>query len=331
MKKKPAGRKKADEALTTLASIHFLPISGRDRPSEMPAGRDGEKSRAEGRVRARPKQHAYAERKVERKAMERPQAWGRDGGRARPRQHAHVERKAVGGGGDNDGHGEKVPTGIPGLDEVMGGGFERNSVNVIRGGTGTGKTIFCLQFLYNGVMKYKEPGIYLSFAEQEKSVMRTAKSINCDLEAGNDFAFIRHSPHEVDRILKEGGGTIRDMIDSIGAKRLVIDSLTAYSLFFDSAYRRNEGVLALMDILKSWNVTTLVTDEADVDLRTLEAGRLGFLSDSLLHMYYLRTDSVRVRGIEIVKMRHTPHAAKVLPFKIENKGIVVYPNSQLLL
>ncbi len=225
---------------------------------------------------------------------------------------------------------DRVPTGIKGLDGIMGGGFEKNSVNLLRGGTGSGKTIFCLQFLYNGMTEYKEPGVYLSFSEQRNSLMMTAEGVGCRLDDNGDFAFIRHSPHEVERILKEGGGTIRDVIDSLGAKRLVIDSLTAYSLFFDSDYRKNEGVLALMDIVKSWNITTVVTDEREVDLRSLENGRLGFLSDSIIHMYYLRTDSVRVRGIEVVKMRHSPHADRIVPFRIEKKGITVYPGTQLL-
>jgi KaiC/GvpD/RAD55 family RecA-like ATPase len=227
----------------------------------------------------------------------------------------------------------RVPTGIKGLDDIMGKGFETNSVNLIRGGTGTGKTIFCLQFLYNGAKKYDEPGVYISFSEPKESIYDTASGVGCDLEElekKGKFAFIKHSPHEVERILKEGGGTLRDTIDDLKAKRLVIDSLTAYALFFENPYRASEGILGLFDILKGWDITSIVTDEKEVDLQSLESGRLGFLSDSIIHMYYLRTDSVRVRGLEIVKMRHTSHSDRILPFRIEKNGIVVYPDMQLL-
>lgn len=228
---------------------------------------------------------------------------------------------------------ERVPTGVPGLDEVIEGGLERRSITLVRGGGGCGKTILSLQFLHTGCTKYDEPGAFISFSESKASIYKTGELFGYDLaklEEQEKFAFIRHSPHEVDRILKEGGGTVRDTLESIGAKRLVVDSVTAYSIFFDSPYRENEGVLSLFEILKSWNVTALVTEERDVHLNTIESGRLGFLTDSILHLYHVRTDSSRVRGIEIVKMRHTTHSEKVMPFKIDRKGLVVYPDTQLL-
>ncbi|MEW6748092.1 MAG: ATPase domain-containing protein [Candidatus Micrarchaeota archaeon] len=224
-------------------------------------------------------------------------------------------------------------TGIAGLDSLMGGGFEAEGTNLIRGSTGSGKTLFCLQSLVSACDRYDECGAFISFEESKESVYRSAKGIGCDLSAlekKGKFVFARYSPHEVAAIIKEGGGMIRDSIEAVGAKRVAIDSLTAYSLLFETPYESNEGLLALFEILNRWKVTTLLTDEKDVDISSSESGRLGFLSDSIIHLYNVRTGQTRARAMEVVKMRHAVHSNKLIPFKIEKRGIVIYPDMQLL-
>ena len=225
---------------------------------------------------------------------------------------------------------DRVPSGIPGLDKLVEGGLEKNSVTLIKGGTGSGKTIFSLQFLFEGCQEYGEPAVFISFAESKRSVYTTALRFGWEidkLEKKGSFAFIKQSPHEVERILKEGGGTIKDTIDSVGAQRIVIDSLTAYSMMFKTGYELSEGVLELMDLVKSWNCTAIVTDEDPTDVHRIESGRLGFLSDGLLHLYYIRKDPGKFRALEIIKMRHTNHSDRIHLFKIEKQGIKVYPET----
>lgn len=223
---------------------------------------------------------------------------------------------------------DRVASGIPGLDELIQGGFKPNSVTTLRGGTGTGKTMFSLQYLYNGASRYDEAGVFISFGEAQDSVYEIGDDLNWDLHAmekKGKFAFLRYTPYDIDRILKEGGGNIKDTIDSIRASRVVIDSLTAYSILFESAYKRNQGIVQLFDILKSWQCTVLVTDEQDTTAQSTEAGNLGFLTDGLIHLYHERRESGRFRGIEVIKMRHTAHADSVYLFKMEKGGIRVYP------
>src|SRR3989344_660033 len=223
---------------------------------------------------------------------------------------------------------ERVSTGIPGFDQLIEGGLEKGSVTMLRGGTGSGKTIFSLQFLYEGCIRSKEPGIFISIAESQESLYTTGKRFGWDFtrhEKEGKFAFIKQSPHEVERILKEGGGSIKDTIDSVKAKRIVIDSLTAYSMMFKTTYEVNEGVLELMDMLKGWGCTTLVTDEEDIDVRRIESSRLGFLSDGLVHLYYVRKDHGKFRAVEIIKTRHTQHSDRMYLFKIGKSGVQVFP------
>lgn len=221
---------------------------------------------------------------------------------------------------------ERVPSGIPGLDGMIGGGFVKNSTNLVRGGTGSGKTLMCLQYLYHGAIQYDEPGIYLSFAESDSMVYQHGKLFNWDLEglaARNRFAVIRYQPHEIVKIIDEGGGVIRDTVESMGARRLVIDSLTAYEMIFENTYRANESVLSLLEILRKWNTTSLVTSESSISPKKDGRGRLGFLTDGILHLYFTRRGLHRERAIEVIKMRDTVHSDEVRLFQLDRKGISV--------
>ncbi|MBI5046579.1 hypothetical protein HZC07_02505 [Candidatus Micrarchaeota archaeon] len=221
---------------------------------------------------------------------------------------------------------DRVPTGISGLDKLIEGGFPRNSSIMVRGGSGTGKTIFCLQWLYEGATKENEPGIFLSFAESKQAVYNHGKAFNWDLEdltKKGKFAEIRYEPHEVASIIEEGGGTIRDTIETIGAKRLVIDSLTAYQMLFESRYKANEAILSLFEILNRWNTTTLVTSEYPVSPNRESRERLGFLTDSIINFYRLREKKGRQRYLEVVKMRDTNHNDRINPFTICKSGVIV--------
>jgi circadian clock protein KaiC len=225
------------------------------------------------------------------------------------------------------GHGfvvERAPSGVPGLDEMISGGLVRNSTTLVRGGTGSGKTLFCLQYLYEGIMKYDEPGIYLSFAESESMVYQHGKLFSWDLEAlaaRNKFAVIRYQPHEIVKIIDEGGGVIRDTFEALGAKRLAIDSLTAYEMLFENQYRANESVLSLLEILRKWNTTSLVTSESPTSPLKDGRGRLGFLTDGIMHLYFTRKGIHRQRAFEVIKMRDTAHSDEIRMLHLDQKGI----------
>ncbi len=227
---------------------------------------------------------------------------------------------------------ERVPTGIDGFDEIVQGGFVRGSTIMLSGGAGTGKTIFGSQYLFNGATRFNESGIYISFNETKDAIYRHAKMFGWDfqkLEDEGKFAFIKYEPHEVDRIIGEGGGSIKDTIDAIGAKRIVIDSITSYTLLFDSVYKESEAILDLFSILKRWGITTLVIAEVGETGMERTQDRSVFLSDGVILTYYLRKELSRTRAIEVIKMRDTFHLEKICPFTITNKGVIVFPEAQV--
>ncbi|MEW6329531.1 MAG: ATPase domain-containing protein [Candidatus Micrarchaeota archaeon] len=227
---------------------------------------------------------------------------------------------------------ERVPSGINGLDELITGGFEKESTILVCGDAGSGKSTFALQFLYNGAVAHNEPGVYISFTESKENVYRHTRSFGWDfekLEKEKKFAFVFYKPHEVVKLVKEGGGTIRDTIESLGAKRVVLDSVTAYALLFDSEYRARESIIELFDMLKNWKCTSLVVSEVPVTHDESPASGVKYLVDTILILYHTREESARTRALEVLKMRGSAHSNRFCPFRFEKDGIHIYSREQV--
>jgi KaiC/GvpD/RAD55 family RecA-like ATPase len=137
---------------------------------------------------------------------------------------------------------------------------------------------------------------------------------------------IIYEPHEVVSVMDEGGGTIKDMIESMHAKRLVIDSLTAYALLFETPYKAVESILTLFGMLNKWDTTALVTLEHRFTMPEGEVPteNLGFLADGIIGLYHLRNEhNERTRTMEVLKMRDTVHSNKLHQFTINKRGVAI--------
>ncbi len=224
----------------------------------------------------------------------------------------------------------RVSTGIPGLDELVEGGFTKGSVILIAGDTGTGKSTFAMQYLVNGATKYGEPGIYLTFEEKKADVFKHFHRYGWDLEKlekQNKLLVLQYPPHDIDRFILEGE-IIEDTIKDMKAGRLVIDSITSFALIFENSYKRKMGIIKVLEMLKKWGCTTMLTSEASLT----EGGEirarfgLGYLADGLIHLYNIRQGDERQKAVEIVKMRGVAHSNLIVPFEFKQNGIVLYPN-----
>ena len=222
-----------------------------------------------------------------------------------------------------------VPTGIPGLDSMLGGGYEKGAIIIVTGGPGTGKSTVGLQFLYHGATDYGENGMYITFEEQKETILRHTGKFGWDfasLERDKKLVFIEYPPHEVDRFLSEGG-IIEDMIHEYRIKRIVIDSMTTFLALYDSDYRRRQAFLKMMETLRKWGCTAVLTCEGDVtpdgELHTHFG--IEFLSDGLLAMHSLHKGEVVDIAMEIVKMRGIAYAHRLVPVRFTASGIAAYP------
>jgi len=229
---------------------------------------------------------------------------------------------------------ERTPTGIPGLDEFVEGGFETKSVVIIAGGPGTGKSLMGLQFLYNGAVKEGENGMYITFEEQKEVAYRHAKKFGWDFEAlehEKRFIFLEYPPHEVERFISEGG-VIEDMINEYNVKRIVIDSMTSFLMIYDNDYRRRQAFLKVMETLRKWGCTTVLISEGSIT----ENGEvhtpfdIEHLSDGLLALRTARRGDISEIVLEIVKLRGTAHERSPLLVRFTEKGISILPLHPIL-
>ncbi len=223
---------------------------------------------------------------------------------------------------------KRVHTGISGLDDVMEGGFKFGSVNMIGGGAGSGKSIFGMQFLVDGIDSYNENGIYISFEESEEKILEDFKRFGWNLEEkirNKRLIIMHYTPEQVEKVIEAGGGIVRDAIESINAKRLVIDSLTAFTLLHENELEKRKAVLSLFDAIHKWNVTALLTSEQEPDPEKHVSTIMEFETDGVILLYNVRKGDIRERSLEIFKMRGVHHAAKIFPMKIDDNGITIYP------
>lgn len=222
---------------------------------------------------------------------------------------------------------EKIGTGISGYDAMTHGGFENHSINLIAGGSGSGKSIFSLQFLLEGLRK-GESVLYISFEEKKEDFYKYMNDFSWDLkraEQAGKFFFLEYSPEKVKQMLDEGGGTIESIVLKYNIKRIVIDSLTSFSLMFDDELSKRQSILGLFDILRKWDCTTLLTiqhNPLNRDDRGISPSE--FEADSITLLYNVKIGQRRERLIEVLKMRGEDHSKELHSFIIK-KGIQVGP------
>lgn len=223
----------------------------------------------------------------------------------------------------------RVSSGIPGLDEMIEGGFVKNSTTLIQGGAGAAKTLFCLQHIYHGATQMEEPAVFLSFNESEKSIIRHGNVFGWDfrkLIEEKKFMVVHFQPREIARIVEEGSNVIWDTIESIGAKRLVVDSLTAYGMYFEKQYLADQSILSIFQELEKRDITALLTMENLVNPTKESGDRAEFLTDGVINLYNLRKNKAHYRALEIVKMRDTDHSSEIKLFSVDKSGIKILNN-----
>lgn len=224
---------------------------------------------------------------------------------------------------------ERVPSGIPGLDDEIEGGFIKDSVNLVAGSPGAGKTIFAMQFLLEG-LRHGEACLLITFEENKNSFYRYMATFGWELEMYEDqrkFFFMRYSPSQVFKLLEEGGGTVENIIRTYGVTRIAIDSMTSFTLLYRDELAVREALLSLFGIISEWKCTTVLTAEQESNPERHKPSVIEFEVDSVILLYNFRTNqNIRQRVVEILKMRGTRFAQKIFPMKIENKGLVFYPH-----
>jgi len=227
----------------------------------------------------------------------------------------------------------KAPTGIAGLDEVTLGGLPQGRPTLICGTAGSGKTLFALAFLYEGATRYGEPGVLMSFEESVGDLVANAASLGYDLHAlaGQQLLAIDYVRIEPGETTESGEYDLEGLfvrlgylIDQVGAKRVVLDTLEAlFGGLTDTAMLRAE-LRRLFAWLKERGVTAIITAERG-DGQLTRQGLEEYVSDCVILLDHRVHDQVTTRRLRVVKYRGSAHGTNEYPFLIDETGVSVLP------
>jgi circadian clock protein KaiC len=231
----------------------------------------------------------------------------------------------------------KARTGISGLDEITLGGLPRGRPTLICGSAGCGKTLFGMEFLLRGALDFDEHGVFMAFEESEKDLSENVRSLGFDLDklvAQNKIA-VDYVHVERSEIQETGEYDLEGLflrlgmaIDSVGAKRVVLDTLeTLFSGFSNPAILRAE-LRRLFRWLKDKGVTAVITGERGDGALTRQ-GLEEYVSDCVILLDHRVHDQISTRRLRIVKYRGTTHGTNEYPFLIDEDGISVLPVTAL--
>lgn len=228
----------------------------------------------------------------------------------------------------------KAPTGIPGFDDITGGGLPRGRTTLLLGGPGSGKTIFALEFLVHGVRKFEEPGIFVAFEESSERILSNVHSFGWNLSKLRrgklSFADAQPAPDMVQSGSFDLGGmlaVLQAMVEQTGARRIAIDALdVVLALLPDPSARRNE-VYRLHDWLLAHELTAVITAKAGGDeLSSLGREPFDFLQymvDCAVVLNHRVEMGVSQRNLRVQKYRGTGFDENETPFLIGKQGIEV--------
>ena len=227
----------------------------------------------------------------------------------------------------------KCPTGIKGFDEITEGGLPKNGTILVSGNAGSGKTLFGIDFLIKGATDYQEPGVLISFEETEDELYKDVASLNMDLPALVERKKIvlehvildRRDIQETDFNLEGIFVRLELAIDSIGAKRVVLDSLESlFAGITDIGILRLE-IKRLFRWLKEKKVSAIVTGETALTGSYTHHGLEEYISDCIILLDNRVRDEMATRRIRVVKYRGSSHGTSEYPFVISSEGLSVIP------
>ena len=236
----------------------------------------------------------------------------------------------------------RVKSGIPGLDEILHGGFPERNVVLLSGGPGTGKSIFGQQFLYYGLMN-GEPGILVALEEHPVQIRINMSQFGWDVrryeneglfaivdaftggigEAAKRERYVVRDPDDISLLTD----VLRQAVKDLGAKRVVIDSVT--TLYITKPAVARSVVMQLKRVLSGLGCTSILVSQVSVTERGFGGPGVEHAADGIIRLDLDEIEGELKRSLIVWKMRGTSHSMRRHPFEITDKGIIVYPDRVL--
>src|SRR5512143_579297 len=227
---------------------------------------------------------------------------------------------------------QKAFTGIQGFDEMTLGGLPRRRTSLIMGGTGSGKTIFALQTLVNGIRKSGEPAIFVAFEENSQQIITNAASFGWDLPAlQRDKLFFLDARLSVD-VVQAGDFDLSGLLASLqakaaemGARRIAFDSIDVLLMLLGDTQAKHRELYRLRDWLADSDLTGMITTRLEYEV-AMEMQRfvfVQFMADCVIHLDHRMTERISIREIRVVKYRGSNFSENAVPMVIGPHGIEV--------
>ena len=224
---------------------------------------------------------------------------------------------------------ERIPSGIPGLDKLIEGGFIKGSTNLVSGGAGTGKTILCVQFVLEGLQR-GETCMFITLEQRPEDIIKDVVRFGWDLKkyVQTKKLFLTYEdPFQVTDITSP----LLDKIQEHKVTRVVIDSTAVLGSYLKDPFDVRKQLFKLLAGLKEIGVTSLLTSELPEDSRTL--ARFGveeFVVDGLIILHYLGVGEANYNNLEVRKMRRTNHARGTFQLEFTKNGIKILSEKRKL-
>ena len=227
----------------------------------------------------------------------------------------------------------KAPTGIAGLDEITNGGLPRGRPTLVCGGAGCGKTLLAMEFLVRGALEYNEPGVFMSFEETAADLVDNARSLGFDLErlSARRRLLLDYVRLERSELTEAGEYDLEGLfirlghaIDTIGAKRVVLDTIEMLFAGLSDRFVVRAELARLFRWLKTKRVTAIVTGEREAEHLTRH-GLEEYVSDCVILLDQRVMEQSATRRLRIVKYRGSAHGGNEMPFLIDDHGLSVLP------
>lgn len=235
----------------------------------------------------------------------------------------------------------KVRTGIPGFDSLLSGGLKQGKTIALSGPPGSGKTTFGMQFLYSGAKDFEEPGIFVTLSQSPIEIKNDFKSLGWDIQKLIDegmLIIIDGRPFKkkegfiaLDESLYRGEPLpfmhltqlILSSIKRIGAKRIVVDSLTVLSLQYANNFYIRQGLQGLIYALDDQECLSILISEVD---STEKIPVEWYVSSGVILLHHGRKEYMMERTIQVLKMRGSKHSEQIFPIRLNEMGLqIMYP------
>lgn len=223
---------------------------------------------------------------------------------------------------------QRVSSGIEGLDIVLGGGFLPESIILVEGTPGTGKTTLGLQFIYSGIVEAGEPGIIITFEQLPNQLYRDAATFGWDLarlEEEGKLRVVCTSPQTLAEDLRTAGGLLDSLVMEMAPRRIMIDSITVMEQIMESPREYRDIFYSLCNDLKMKGLTAIIVRELQENLQAGGAME-EFLSDVVIRLSYEETIThTRSRYLYIMKTRGHSHMNGRHALRFGERGLEVFP------